>query len=486
MDRSQLVFSSIDNNHPSAEEYASDVEMYLSKELKHQSIVRPFTSLPFEVHYSPMLTRPKPDDTRHVIVNLSYPYHASVNDNISADCYDDIEYKLKYPSVDNIVDAIKALDSNALLSKIDISRAFRNLRVDPYDFDLLGLKWHHDSYLDLSVPMGLKTGSAMCQRTTDVIRHVMRSKNIDVYNYLDDIICVHQIENASEEFDTLYSLFEFLGLPINPKKVVPPTRALTCMGILIDIDAGKMLIPREKCTQILDACKVCLTRKFLTKKQLQSLLGKLIYLHRCVKPAHVFMNRLLNYLRDCTSRILVTDQMKQDINWFVHLLTHFNCQVMFPHERNPSDVYVDASLTGLGGCWHGKVYAVSRNVLLTASKNITQLELLNVLVAMRCFAHKWVAKYILFHIDNQSAVYILNKGKTRDPFMQSVVRSIWLIAATNDIQIAGVHVPGTQNGRADILSRLFDGSTDNKRFHIFKNCKWWPIQGSWFEPDVLI
>ena len=183
VDRTELVFNNIDHNHPSAEENASDVETYLLKEIKHQAVVGPFNNIPFEVHYSPMLTRPKPDDTRRVIVNLSYPYHASVNDNISATTYDGVEFELKYPSVDNIVDAIKALDSNALLSKIDISRAFRNLRVDPHDFDLLGLKWRHQSYLDLSVPMGLKTGSAMCQRTTDVIRHVMRSKNIDVYNY---------------------------------------------------------------------------------------------------------------------------------------------------------------------------------------------------------------------------------------------------------------------------------------------------------------
>ena len=274
VDRSQLVFNNIDNNHPSAEDHTSDVEAYLSKEIKHQAVVGPFNNFPFDVHYSPMLTRPKPDDTRRVIVNLSYPYHASVNDNISATTYDGTEFELKYPTVDDIVGAIKALNSNALLSKIDISRAFRNLRVDPHDFDLLGLKWGQKSYLDLSVPMGLKTGSAMCQRTTDVIRHVMRSKNIDVYNYLDDLICVHKIGNASAEFETLYTLFEFLGLPINPKKVVPPTRALTCMGILIDIDAGTMLIPRDKCTQILDACKWCLSKTFITKKQLQSLLGK--------------------------------------------------------------------------------------------------------------------------------------------------------------------------------------------------------------------
>ena len=46
------------------------------------------------------------------------------------------------------------------------------------------------------------------------------------------------------------------------------------------------------------------------------------------------------------------------------------------------------------------MYAVSCNLAVTADKNITQLELLNILIAMRCFAHKWVFKMVTFHIDN--------------------------------------------------------------------------------------
>ena len=178
--------------------------------------------------------------------------------------------------------------------------------------------------------------------------------------------------------------------------------------------------------------------------------------------------------------------MKRDLHWFIYLLYRFNGQVMFQHERNLIDVYVDASLTGLGGHWQENVYAVSRNLVVTADKNITQLELLNVLLAMRCFAHKWVSKKIVFHIDNQTAVYVLNKGKTRDPFMQAVIRSIWLIAATNDIQVQGVHVPGTQNVKADILSRLFDHTINLARINTFTDCKWWPIHGAWFQPNMLI
>ena len=93
-------------------------------------------------------------DSCRVIVNLSAPYGASVNDCIQNDQYDSIPYTLSYPSVDNIVRAIQDLDGDVMLSKIDISRVFRNLCVDPRDFDLLGLRWKDNSHLDVSIPWG--------------------------------------------------------------------------------------------------------------------------------------------------------------------------------------------------------------------------------------------------------------------------------------------------------------------------------------------
>ena len=38
-----------------------------------------------------------------------------------------VPFKLKYPSIQDIVDEIKHLNSDVLLSKIDISSAFHNL-----------------------------------------------------------------------------------------------------------------------------------------------------------------------------------------------------------------------------------------------------------------------------------------------------------------------------------------------------------------------
>ena len=484
VNRDAFVFNEHIVNHPSAVQFPDDIDTYFDKELQNRAIVGPCQDFPFQVHYSPILSRPKPDDTRRVIVNLSHPWGRAVNDHISNEVYDDVPYILKYPSVEDIVDAVDHLGGDVMLSKIDVSRAFRNLRVDPLDYDLLGLKWRGNSYLDVSVPMGMRTGSALCQRTTDVIRYVMASKGVIVRNYIDDVIAIHPRHQADQEFDTLYSLFEFLGVPINPKKVVPPTRVLTCMGICVDVDARQLTIPHEKILEIVDTCRLFLTRSYVTKRQLQSLLGRLLYIHRCVHAARIFVNRLLNNLRKATGRIVLNDEMKQDLSWFVQFLTKANGRVMFNDARNKLDVFVDASLSGMGLYWDNNVYAVSRHVLATQGLSITQLEFLNVLIAIRTFAKNWTGQCIRLHVDNKAVVYALQNARIRDSYMQQVARSIWLLLATYDIKVECTHIPGKDNVKADILSRVFERGVINDQ--LFHHCTWWPVNGCHFYPNVFI
>ena len=486
VDKQALAYITNVTNYSSAEQYPHDMSSYFQKELKHKAIVGPCNDLPFSVHYSPLLSRPKPDDTRRVIVNLSAPQGCSVNDCIAKDYYDGVPYMLKYPSVDNIINAVQELGPDVLLSKIDVSRAFRNLRVDPGDFDVLGMKWQGNSYLDISMPMGIKMGSALCQRTTDVIRHVMTSRDVRMYNYIDDVICIHKRHNADAEFDVLHSLFEFLGVPVNPKKVVRPCRSLTCMGIEVDLDMRQLRIPHTKIIEILDMCQLITAKRVISRKQLQSLLGKLLYVHRCVPPARIFVNRLLNTLRNANEKIKVNSDMLQDIMWFQQFLRKFNGKIMFKDTREAFDVYIDASLTGMGACWNENAYAVSRHILATATLSITQLEMLNVLIAMRIFGHCWEKQKIKFHIDNKAVVYALSNGRIKDKYLQSVARSIWLIAAIKDIDIEYVHISGVYNVKADVLSRVFQDVHTVEKLDLFENYTWWPVDGKNFYPNLLV
>ncbi len=70
-----------------------------------------------------------------LILDLSYPPGSSVNDGISLEMS-----SLYYVSVDTAVRQILELGRGALLAKMDIDHAYRNVPVHPDDSQLLGMQ----------------------------------------------------------------------------------------------------------------------------------------------------------------------------------------------------------------------------------------------------------------------------------------------------------------------------------------------------------
>ena len=152
-------------NHKSAVDFLADIEAYIEEELKYGALLGPFPRHPISTgQCSPFMTRAKPNSyRRRVIVNLSWPPGASVNASIDKTSYLDSVLSLTFSTVDDITGQLKQLGRGALLYKIDVSRAFRHVKVDPCDYDLLGLEWQ-GAYVDTYIPFGTRHGSQIYQR----------------------------------------------------------------------------------------------------------------------------------------------------------------------------------------------------------------------------------------------------------------------------------------------------------------------------------
>ena len=247
---------STEENHTSAKNFACDVQTYISDELKHGALLGPFKSKPIDLHISPFLTRDKPDSSvRHTIVDLSWPESYSVNAGVARDEYLGSKFLLHYPSVDDIVNKLNELGPGSLMFKVDISRAFRQLKVDPGDIDLLGLK--QDAYfIEQSVPFGYRHGLIFFEKVTDSTCYIMRKHGFNnLFNYVDDLIYCDLPSKIYEAYQFLLELLPKLGLDINKKKLVPPATSMICLGILVDSQARTMSVPPEKLTSITDICQ---------------------------------------------------------------------------------------------------------------------------------------------------------------------------------------------------------------------------------------
>ena len=208
-----------------------------------------------------------------------------------------------------------------------------------------------------------------------------------------------------------------LGLTISKSKLVEPTTKTVCLGILIDTVQGTVAIPPEKLEVVKYMVEEWRNKKWCTKRQLQSLLGTLLYVHKCVKPARYFFNRMLGTLRNVSNpaRVELNQDFQRDLGWFQKFLPLYNGVSMYQHAKSQSILELDACLTGLGGRWGNFVYhlPIERGY---ANLDIVHLEMVNIVMALHLFARFWSGTRILVRCDNDAVVKVLSAGKAKDPF----------------------------------------------------------------------
>ena len=146
----------------------------------------------------------------------------------------DTYFTLSYPSFDTIIDRVNEIGPGAHICKVDISKAFRQLRVDPNDIDLLGIK--QDSYfLDVSIACGFTNDYGFFQRCTDPIRYIMADQAYPgLINYIDDLVHCDLPSKMHLAYECLIKLLNELCLPISEQKLIPPTTSMVCFGILVN------------------------------------------------------------------------------------------------------------------------------------------------------------------------------------------------------------------------------------------------------------
>ena len=140
---------------------------------------------PYSVHpinesdFSPFMTREKANAShRRVIIDLSWPKDASVNLGVDKNSYLATDFLLNLPTVDHITSELKTIGRGAHLFKVDVSRVFRHIKIDPSDYDILGLKWKDLTYFDTCLPFGSRHGTQIFQRLSEAIRHMMHRRGL--------------------------------------------------------------------------------------------------------------------------------------------------------------------------------------------------------------------------------------------------------------------------------------------------------------------
>ena len=65
-------------------------------------------------------------------MDLSFPKGFSINDGVINYTYLGTNFQMHYPSIDSIIRTLNELGPSAEIFKVDMSRAFRHIHIDPW------------------------------------------------------------------------------------------------------------------------------------------------------------------------------------------------------------------------------------------------------------------------------------------------------------------------------------------------------------------
>ena len=464
-------------NHKGAKLFPQCIQKYLKGQVEDRRILGPFKKNPLSsaIKFSPLNSVEKKDsEERRVIADLSFPLDNSVNSFIDKNWYLGEPVQLIYPTVDDLVQLVRAKGRGCMLFKVDLLKAFRQIPVDPGDINLLGYSWNRRLYLDISLVMGCRSSAFICQRITNALVYIYFRIGFVALNFLDDIIGVEVSVRAVLAFHTLKRVLRKSGAEEAEHKECPPDTRQEWLGIMVDTNEFSLSLSQVKVDTLIGVLQQWVCKNDANRKEVQSLVGKLIWAAAVVRPGRLMVSRLLNFLRgmDPHRRYLITNECLADIKWWSRFLPIFNGISMFPPvdwEIPDSSFATDACLQACGGiCGNEYFHERFPGHIIQVAGHISALELLSCMVALKIWAPKLSGKRIIIQCDNLAAVHIINSNKTKDRYMQDCMREILFLAALYKFEIKAVHIGTNQNRLPDLLSRWYLADSYRQEFNRIK------------------
>lgn len=477
-------------NHTGALQFPKQVDQYLESGKVKGQVLGPFARSPFDrpVFLSPLNTVAKKDsDDRRIILDLSSPEGDSVNSHISWEAYPSQLVDLHYPSIDRFIQIIHSKGPGCLMYKRDLRSAFRQLFLDPAEIPALAYQWKGSIYVDRVLAMGLASASLACQRTSNILVHMHEQQGYASMAYLDDFSGADTVDKAHEADEALGDLMDLWGLEQSHPKHCPPAIQMVQLGIQFDTAFMQMSVPPEK----LEAIHIVLLewegKETMGRKELESLIGKLAFLAKCVRQGRLFISRMLSQLSTVPRLgiVPVPQEIKKDVRWWSLFLPTFNGVTIIPQpywSQVDEVLATDASLEGAGALC-GTEYFHTRfpPQAIARFKHINQLELLTIVVSLKLWGSKLAGSRLRLHCDNQVSVMTINTGRSRSATLQLCLRELAFVAASHMIEIKAVHIPSQHNRVPDLLSRWDSSPSFRSQFEALKEPSWKRVT----VPDVL-
>ena len=352
------------------------------------------------------------------------------------------------------------------MCKLDIKHAYRLLPVRPDQWHHLCYSWEGKYYVDLVLPFGLRSSGSIFNQFAKLVRWIIQHHyNIpNIINYSDDFFGAlsKDMATAKEQLRTIISAFHDLAIPLAEDKIEGPSTTIVYLGITINSALMTIEITKERYDDSLIFLQDWTHRRTCTKRQLKSLIGKLGFISKVVRPGRLFSRRLIDLsttVKKLHHHITLNTDAKADIKWWLDFLPTWSSSSMIPPSNSilASDMLLFSDVSDIGfGAIYGSEWIQGSWPPNKPKGSIAYRELFAITAAALTWGERWNGKRIVFVTDNKSITQIWNTGTSPCPQIMSLVRPLYFHAATFGYTVSFKHIFGTSNSIADAISRFQD------------------------------
>jgi hypothetical protein len=375
--------------------------------------------------------------------------------------------EFQFPTLDQICANILLLGRGALFWKLDLSQAYRNLPLHFMLWPRFAFTYGKEVFVDTRLPFGLRSAPyVFCKFMVIVVwtlAYVLGTESI--FAYIDDIVGLEAPSMWSAgilRYQLAQAVLEWLGLLLSEKRVAPCTRG-EILGIVVDTDEFTLSIPSERIELMRAQLSEFLDRNKMSRKEMESLIGSLKYFARVMRPARIFVARLIRFMYSIvtarsSTQVTLPALIREDLQWWYERVQRLNGTYHFYEPdvlASAAHFFADACAQGFACVFETEYFYFDwtneqRAVVL---RNMAVGECYAITCAAVVFALKLENKSFVLHSDSQDTVDVISRYYAKNRQLAEIVRTLASVQCDHHFSFTIEHIEGEKNIVADCISR---------------------------------
>jgi hypothetical protein len=433
------------------------------------------------------------DDKVRLVMNVSLPENASMNDNIEETKVE----KVNMSSARSVSYLIVEAGKDAWMSKMDMRDAYKIVPAPLNEIRIQGFRWLNKFFAETQQIFGAETSVAnfdcLGKTVQSIVTAECGSSDQSSPRQLDDTIKIDnkRSDNCKMFTEKYTKLCGELGIKLaencerNEKAFVNAKHG-KILGIIFDSEKMAWRLPDDKIYKTMTAIDLALNADETSLLEMQKLMGRLNDICLMCPFLNGFKRSLnddLGELQRTQGKIRLSDQSKSDLMiWAGFLSDEEKWCPISPRPSGPPPFRKEFSSDAAGGSsWKGRIgcgtvgfseigeimfakqlFWPDNGLLLKSDgkgakfKNkTTTLEMVGVVLPFLLIPEKLKGQHIVMKVDNTACIFGWeNRSVAGDKCASVLIRGLHLITAYLGSVLHFMHLPRMSSWDAELVDRL--------------------------------